>query len=379
MNQPDIHLSRARTWLFETALPFWAERATDHRHGGTVEELALSGGPSDPGFKRVRVPARQVYVWSHAALMGWEPARELAEAHGEVFIRTCWQGLDRGWARRLRSDNRILDGRPDLYDTAFAVFALSWLYRVTGRADVLALTLDTLDFIDRHMRHPGGEGFLHALPPEGPRLQNPHMHLLEACLAGHAASGHARFERIAQEIVGLFRTRFFDRSTGTLGEYFNADWTRVTDDRGRLVEPGHQMEWAWILAEAGRRFGIDVAGEMRALVEFAEHHGVDPAGAVRNAVRDDGVVLDGGSRTWPNTERIKAAVALYEVFGDDPRPVLHQSVALLLDRYLLPDGGWIDAFDAEGRPIATAMPVSTFYHVFLALAEALRIEPLLKG
>jgi N-acylglucosamine 2-epimerase/mannose-6-phosphate isomerase len=124
-------VERSRSWLFDRALPYWSARAEDRAHGGTVQELALDGGPSDPGFKRVRVLCRQVYVWSHASLLGWKPGRDLAETYGHILMRTCRQGPGLGWARLLRPDNTILDPRPDLYDTAFAVFGRSWLHRAT--------------------------------------------------------------------------------------------------------------------------------------------------------------------------------------------------------------------------------------------------------
>jgi N-acylglucosamine 2-epimerase/mannose-6-phosphate isomerase len=88
-------------------------------------------------------------------------------------------------------------------------------------------------------------------------------------------------------------------------------------------------------------------------------------------------VLDGGSRSWPNTERIKGQLALFELFGRDTRDAVAGSARVLLDRYLAvtPRGSWIDDFDRSGRPIATAAPTSTLYHVFLAFAEILRLEP----
>ena len=95
-----------------------------------------------------------------------------------------------------------------------------------------------------------------------------------------------------------------------------------------------------------------------------------------NSVRDDGTPVDRGSRTWPNTERIKAAVALHELDGADPEPVFRSSGQLLLGRYLAhaPRGTWIDAFDAGGRPLAESIPTSTLYHLFLAFAEVLRVS-----
>jgi len=106
------------------------------------------------------------------------------------------------------------------------------------------------------------------------------------------------------------------------------------------VEPGHQFEWAWILARAQALFGWPLGEDIGALVGFAEENGVDPAtGVTFNSVRDDGAPLDRGSRTWPNTERIKGCLAMAEAHGVDPRPAVGPSCALLLQRNLDPETG----------------------------------------
>jgi mannose/cellobiose epimerase-like protein (N-acyl-D-glucosamine 2-epimerase family) len=71
-------------------------------------------------------------------------------------------------------------------------------------------------------------------------------------------------------------------------------------------------------------------------------------------------------------------LALFELLGRDPRAPVATASRLLLDRYLKPNGAWIDRLDERGHTIAGPTPASTFYHVFLAFAEALRLEPLLK-
>src|SRR2546430_13023820 len=45
-----------------------------------------------------------------------------------------------------------------------------------------------------------------------PRRQNPHMHLLEALLALHVATGEKNWLRRAGALVDLFKRRFADRS-----------------------------------------------------------------------------------------------------------------------------------------------------------------------
>jgi mannose/cellobiose epimerase-like protein (N-acyl-D-glucosamine 2-epimerase family) len=148
--------------------------------------------------------------------------------------------------------------------------------------------------------------------------------------------------------------------------------------RGRIIEPGHQFEWAWILRHATRLTGVDFGDTARGLFTFAETNGVDPAtGLTFDAVLDDGSPHDGRHRSWPQTEALKAHLAEIEFGGRplDRRPA--QITANLLDRYLdrpLP-GTWCDHLDDRGEMVADKVPASTFYHVFLAFSELLRLEP----
>jgi mannose/cellobiose epimerase-like protein (N-acyl-D-glucosamine 2-epimerase family) len=214
----DLEIKRLRTWMFDHALPLWAERGWDHVNGGPVEELALDGGLSDPGFKRVRVFCRQVYAFSHAYLLGWQPGITHAKKMCEAMVAHCWQGPDLGWAKLVTSDNQVLEPTTDLYDNAFALFSLGWFYRVSPTPDVLDMMQQTVTLIDTKMRHPK-LGFWHQLPSKGPRLQNPHMHSLEACLACYESTQDPIFARLAREIIGLFRrqSRSPNRGKGSLG------------------------------------------------------------------------------------------------------------------------------------------------------------------
>ncbi len=374
--QLSLPFAEVRRWLFEDAAPLWARAAVDMVNGGYHETLDFSGAPGGSDIKRVRVVARQIYVYSHASMLGFSDGARVADQGMRFLTSFAWQGAN-GWARVLAPDGAVRDATPDLYDHAFVLFALAWRFRATGDEEARRFALQTLEVIDTRLRHPGGEGFLNALPPEGPRQQNPHMHLLEASLAAFEAFGDARFADLANELTGLFERRLFDPVTGTLAEFFNEDWTRAPGEVGRRVEPGHHFEWAWILNEKQRLIGGDMTAHIEALVGFAERHGVSSQGFTVDALRDDGAIVEGGSRTWPNTERIKGHLALFERTGRDPSGPVLQATRLLLDRYFdVPvRGGWMDRFDAAGNGVAKDMPTSTFYHVFLALAELLRLEP----
>lgn len=379
-------VARITAWLFDVALPVWLRAGIDGAHGGPHESLDLAGqGPSGVPFKRSRVCARQIYVMSHAALVlarapGREQqasaARQMALDLFEYYQRVMWRGPQVGWLRRVTIEGAPLDATPDLYDHAFALFALGWLHRATQEARALTLADETLDLLEARFRHPGGWGFHHELPPALPRQQNPHMHLFEAALVWAEGGRSPRFSALADELADLFVARLVRMPDGILPEFFDADWRAIPGEAGRRVEPGHQFEWAWILAQHQKLAGVDHRAVIGALVAWAERHGVDPRTQVTfNAVQADGVPIDRGSRTWPNTERMKGWIGANEAIGLDPWPALQGSADLLLTRYLgtAPRGMWIDAVDADGAPIATEIPTSTFYHLFLAFAETLRL------
>lgn len=376
MNAVQPPYDAMHSWMFETALPFWAERGVDHRNGGFIEQLTLGGTDAGVDFKRTRLTSRQIYVFAHAATLGWKEGLELAGMGFDYLTKRFWMPSG-GFARRLTREGAILDETADLYDYAFALFACGWWLRASGERDALAWAHRTLDVIETKLRHPSGVGYWHEERPSGWRQQNPHMHLLEAALAVYEPSKDERFARLASDVADLFATKFFDVKSRTLGEFFADDWTRAPGDDGRIVEPGHQFEWAWILQNCGRLGIGDYRACARELTAFAEEHGIDAAScATYNQVRDDTKPLDQGSRFWPNTERLKAAVAMFEIDRKNPSTVFAQSGSLLLDRYLsVPTAGtWIETFDANGKPTAKTVPASTLYHVFLAFSEVLRVR-----
>lgn len=380
MNENAV-FSAMSDWMFSQALPFWAEYGPDRQFGGYIEELDFSGKDLARPFKRTRVTCRQVYVFSHAKKLGWSDGDPLIHHGLEYLAERAWR-RDGGFARRLDRNGEENDPTPDLYDHAFALFAFAWAFRATGDSACRDWANRTMDYIDGHFTHPSGAGYWHALPAEGPRLQNPHMHLLEASLEAFDAIGDERYRETALHIVGLFKKHFFERRSASLIEYFKDDWSPAPGAKGEIAEPGHQLEWAWILENCQRKLGVACGDEIRALVDFSERLGINAkTGAVMNSVTIGGRPIDAGSRTWPNTERIKSVVALRRLDENASLAPLTQAARILLERYLssheqivIPRGAWIDSFDADGHPLAKSVPASTLYHVFLAFAEALSLS-----
>ncbi len=366
-----------RDWMEGQALPFWAGPGSDGAGRGFHEHMTLAGeGPGEVP-KRVRVQARQVYVYSNAAVLGWAGGAAAAR-HGWTFLRQAARA-DGHWSRALSPQGAVVDATADLYDLAFVLFASAWYARASGEDEPLVLAARTLGWIRATMGAPGG-GLWNTWPAgAGHRQQNPHMHMLEAVLALHAATGDAAYAAYARELLALFRTRFFEPATGTLGEFFDERLGVAEGEAGSHVEPGHHYEWVWLLDRAARQLGEWHAAEAEALYAFAGAHGVDGGrGLVRDVVGRDGVLRRGSFRLWAQTEALKAHVVMLERGHDSAGDVVRAAEGLL-GLYLgrARAGTWIDQLDADAAPVSVHVPASSFYHLFMGYAELDRLARLL--
>jgi mannose-1-phosphate guanylyltransferase/mannose-6-phosphate isomerase len=373
MPEPGAHAKRVRHWLFEETMPLWSTAGVDLVHGGFHEALTFQGRPVDRP-KRLRTVARQLYAFSVAGQMGWQGDAAGLVAHGVEFLRSAPRAANGGWPRAIDAHGKIVDPAEDLYDHACILLSAAHAHRM-AHASAMALGAEAWSFIAAHLACKQHGGFRETPGGAAPRRANPHMHLLESCLAWHAATGDSQWLARSAAIIDLFTSRFFDADTWTLGEYFNDDWSLASGDQGLWTEPGHHFEWAWLLVEYAR------AANEPHLVKFARKlyasavaNGLNRAtGLAYDAVSKDGLPLVRTSRSWPQTEAIKAAIALDGTGGPDMKPEIESRVGRLFRWHIdpAPQGMWIDLIDERGRTKAQDVPASIFYHLVCALTAYL--------
>jgi mannose/cellobiose epimerase-like protein (N-acyl-D-glucosamine 2-epimerase family) len=357
-------------YAMTTLLPLCRDRFADPVHGGFHERLDPAHAPLPVGSKRLMVQCRQLYVLSHAAVLG-DTSGQDAAARGYDFLRHAYRDpAHGGWFTCVADDGTPADRGKDLYAHAFVLYALAWLHRGFAPPDALPLAAATFDTLCAHMAAPGG-GFWDAAsedwqPDRRRRRQNPHMHLLEALLALHEATGDGHWRDEATRLVALFLDRFHDARTATLGEFFTESWAPHPED-GHVVEPGHHYEWVWLLHRYHAQGGtLDVLPAAEALFATARRHGHDPEhGGIHDRIDRAGRAIATTRRIWPVAEAIKAHVAL----GHDPQPLIDH----LFRDFLRPERGiWVETCTREGSPTLGYLPGSTPYHLFLAAAETAR-------
>jgi mannose-6-phosphate isomerase len=367
-----IHAQHNRLcgWLCDAAYPLWSTRGRDPA-GGFHERLTQEGQPlAEP--RRSRVNPRQVYCFAMAPSLGWRGDVAALIQHGLDYFLSRYRRPDGLFRTLVNADGSVRDDRALLYDQAFGLLAFNVAAGIgSARAERERLAIELHALIFERLKRAQGPGFDSGVPASLPLLSNPHMHLFEAALAGsEMCSENALWKSLADEIAELALAKFIDPGTGALREFFDAQWNPAPGIEGRIVEPGHQFEWAWLLLRWGGAKNTRARDAALKLIEIGEHFGVRD-GLATNGLLDDFSPHDAGARLWPQTERIKAA-ALAARLTNEPR-YFAMTVAATdgLMRYLdtpMP-GLWYDRIGADGKLVDEPAPASTFYHMVAAIQE----------
>ena len=366
-------VDRMRDWLVRDCLPLWIDRGFDASSGGFHEILEFDGTPVPEASRRLTVQGRQIFTYARAMSLGWADCRDkIASAFDAMVDRYRSPDGEPGFVFKVDAKGKVVDGNRDLYAHAFVLLAAAGYYRLTGDAQAIALADDTLAFLDEALTAPRGGYFdSHPSTPELLR-QNPHMHLFEALLALYEATGKACYLGRAGEKFGYLKTHFFRPEVDIIAEYFDHDWLPV-GGADAMWEPGHHMEWGWLLSEYQNATGTVTRPIVDRLLAKAYAYGVRAPALIVDEVRGDGTVLKGGCRTWPLTEAAKAqAVRL------DSDPLAGERLRAAFDwmyeRHLsgegMAPGLWRDHFAEDGALITPHAPASTLYHIAMSVFVA---------
>ena len=372
-----LPIKRLRDWFVADALPVWLEKGYDRQNQSFHERLNFDFTPITCDGKRVLVQARQVYTYSFFA-NSIDGASDAAQSAFEFMYTKCRHPTG-GWRHRVTREGAPLDDSRDLYDQAFAVFAGAMAYRATGREEALAVAVDTLEYIEAERAHPAGgytelvsaDGSVH----EGLRRQNPHMHLFEAVLALFEVTGDDSFLQRAERLYELTRSKLI--VDNTLREYFTDTLEPAPGYLGEIVEPGHHMEWVWLLHRYAKVTQTPAATVLAGtLYDFVLAYGYDTrTGGLYDELTTRGELHCRHRRLWPQTEALKAHVARLEHTSDDLAEArITDGISNLFKYHLIgAPGSWREHIRQGGENFYGCYPASSLYHLAFAVGELERI------
>ena len=354
-------------WLTQCAYPCWARYGTDPRNGGFFEALSQRGrGLVTP--RRARIHPRQIHAFAQAHRFGWRGDASEIVRRGVDYFMVRYRRSDGLFRTLVDAEGMPLDERALLYDQAFALLGYAGAaVTLTAPAIFERRAVELRGLIESRLGANGG-GFCSDDGAGGRRESNAHMHLLEACLIWAEVGRDGGWSAWAKDLIDLALSRFIERDTGALREFFSASWEAAPGTEGRIIEPGHQFEWAFLLLKSpwARAETIQRAAlRLIAAGERGVRHGV----AV-NSLLDDFTVHDPNARLWPQTERLKAALLAARATGEERYGSIAYAAASSLLPYIATPvpGLWFDLQLPDGRIVDAPAPASTLYHLVEAIA-----------
>ncbi len=366
--------SRLESWIKNDALPLWLERGIEPKTNANYERLTPAGVPDLESSTRVRVQARQAFFFAAAYHRGWCEQGKPVAKNLLTFVHNvaAHPTAGGGYTHLLDNNFVVVDTKQDLYDHAFFLLANAWCYRAFNEQSYLDEADKLIAHLDAHFGSAVG-GWIEGDYAYACRRQNPHMHLFEAFLALYDATGNAKYLARVGELFALFQSHFFDETHGVLFEFFDDSWTRLPNAKGDTVEPGHMMEWVWLLDWYHRRTGRPVAHYTKALYARGLEIGMDKSGLLFDAVSYTGDVIDRNKRCWGITELIKASLVQIREGNPNAEAIAVKGVDDLFTYYLCAStpGSYVDQRGANDEVVVDVAPASTLYHLIVAAMELL--------
>ncbi len=198
---------------------------------------------------------RQLTVMVAGYELTHEPAYLDAVRKGADFLLQYFRDTEKGlFFYSVTPEGKVVSDFKDTYGLAFTILGLSQAARVTGDKRYSDAALETWAQMKQHLREENGL-FKPRMDREYARVtdqntQNPMMHLFEALLALHDATGSKEIFRDAQAHADNIFTKLFDEREGRLPELYDRDWKPAPPEQRGYFELAHQFEWAFLLSHA---------------------------------------------------------------------------------------------------------------------------------
>ena len=376
MNDIITSLSDAfRDRFSEETLMFFAENGWDEQYGGLFEILEANGESKDIPFRRVMVHARQLFVFSRwAKLTGNDHFIANADKIFNFMTSAFWDLKNGGWFSKVNLDGSVKDQKKDLYAHAFILFGLANYKSSLNRKTAQTWIDKTLTIVEYRFSREDGS-FRQELSPGfedlSPmiRSQNPHMHLLEAMLyLLENDKQNPRYLTLVNRLLNLFENKILDNENKLIREYLDQNFEpRLVNSF--IVEPGHHYEWAWLLNWSDKIYKSKKYGDLtKKLFNKGWRIGWDSknGGVFDEFDCENNQVFLSTKRLWPLLELIKVISVISSNFHGDN---LSLALEIILERYIKPDGTWIERFDQNWAVIDKTMPTSSIYHMAMTILE----------
>lgn len=316
--------------LEENILPYWLR--LEDPEGGYYGRVDWQENVHPDDERGCILNARILWTLSAAARLTGN--QEYAQAATRQMRYFCGNFIDReygGCFWSINADSTPRDTKKQFYAIAFAIYALSEYYALSGNQEALDEALALFKSIEEHSRDHNGQGYFEAStrdwqPITDMRLSDKDMNsekTMNTLL--HILEGYTNLLRVCRRddvleatstLLRLFNNVVIDRSNDHLGLFFDSDMKRV--EHG--ISYGHDIEASWLMLEAAQVIGDEAllaeTKEATHRLAVAALEGLQPDGSMIYELHGSGL-LDTDRHWWVQAETVVGLIYLARFHGDE--------------------------------------------------------------
>lgn len=382
----------ARAMLDDVILPFWM-KLRDDEYGGYYGFLDFDLNLDKRAEKGCILNSRILWFFSEAALLTGRADLADQAGHAYRFLREhCVDKENGGLYWSVTYDGRPLDTTKHTYNQAFAIYALSAYYRLTGNEDALALAAELFRLIES--RCTDEEGYLEAFtvdwqPESNEKLSengviaaktmNTLLHVFEGYAGLYQAARPPDVAQAMRRILTIYAEKIYSPDLHRQLVFFDEHYNSLID----LYSYGHDIESSWLID-----WGCALLGDAALSARIAAINSDLAAAVYRKAYRGHSVInecergVDDTTRVWwVQAEAVLGFVNEFEKSGDNRYAAAAADVWHYIGRTLVdkrPGSEWFWCVDEHGLPASRQPLVEPWkcpYHNGRMCMELIRRDP----
>lgn len=356
----------AREHLQNIILPFW-KGLRDDTYGGFYGYMGQDLVLDKQAEKGCILNSRILWFFSEAAMaLQDKELAEYADHAYRFFAEHCLDKENGGVFWSMTYDGRPLDTTKHTYNQAFAIYALSAYYRLTGCREALEQAKGLFELIEEKCTD--NVGYLEAFTADwGPesneklsengvladKTMNTLLHVFEGYSGLYLACRDKKVQAAMERILGIYADKIYDPVLRRQLVFFDENYNSILD----LYSYGHDIESSWLMD-----WGCDLLGD-EALSRRIRDIDLDIGQAVFDAAyacRSLANECDRGQVSemriwWVQAETVVGLVHLYgklpmQKYADAAADTFRFIEEHLVDKR--PGSEWFWAVEKDGTPIA---------------------------
>lgn len=313
-------------------LKFWESNTIDKSNGGFYGRVDFNNKPEPSADKGIILNARILWTFSTAADFLKNEKYKATATYAYNYIKNHFLDKKFGgvyWS--LNYKGNPVNRRKQIYAQAFAIYAFSEYYSLTGNSDALKEAVEIFGLIEKHSYDKINGGYIEAFDEQWgilndvrlsekdaneKKTMNTHLHVLESYTGLYRIWKDKLLQKRLHELIEVFIDKIVDKDTFHLNLFFNEEWMLGSSH----VSYGHDIEASWLLYEAALVSGdeklLKQASEISLKIARASCQGIDKDGGMMNEYHYSSNHLDSDKHWWPQAEAMVGFLNSYEISGD---------------------------------------------------------------